>query len=683
MTIAGQKTAGAAAPGNPELSAAIWVKSAVNADGLVGGVGIKPLDLHRLQQVLARPGGPQELLGTVLERLGQSLAEAGIVHGVNDEDLQAAAQAFLAAVAAGKSEALARRVAEGEAPQAGEPGWIEYPLNHRGLPFGRLAGLKPDSEEKRTQVVHAGEVLAVLHPAKDPVAGTSVRGEVLKLPAKGGAASLQQVAGEGTSCKGEQLVSEYDGLCEEDAAGGLRVIPQIRVPEVNVATGRIPGSGISEASIAVDGDLKGGFGVATSEQLFVGLRPQGAFIENNAGVQAKNLVLRGTASGAMGEAGAPIEVEELCAVGEVVNRHLSARRILVTGKSSFARLEADEMIWIGSSLHGGLLSCRRLVQVSGDLGSAGGASTTRVLLPQKEKRSRAQRRQAVALKKYREQLELLRAQLAELSGQCERRVKADPYWARLVKGEVVPPQGALQVNAYRQFGEYNERRASLERQLAAIGKAVRRLAAAPQETTEEQAECLSVMVGGTVHPDVCFEIVRELKQEELATQVSFVHEGQRFRNHTLGDVRNLLQKQVKAYLEGEGAQVEERRAALAKMYEGQSARPAGPDLQDRSFTQEVSWATEGDARMEFKTVICVHALDPQKVTIHSTAQLREPVAKVTVTLQAQGARGCFTCSANTNPVPVWHEDSQLVRELEGLVVCGVNALEVLRGDAAG
>ncbi|MCC7265373.1 MAG: DUF342 domain-containing protein, partial [Candidatus Latescibacteria bacterium] len=463
-------------PANPELGAAIWVKSAVNADGLVGGVGLKPLDLRRLQETLARPGGQQELLEIVLARLGQSLAEAGIVHGVHDEELQAAAQAFVQAVAAGKSEALARRVAEGEAPQAGEPGWIEYPLNHRGMPFGRLAGLKPDSSEKRTQVVHAGELLAVFHPAKDPVAGTSVRGEALKLAAKGGAASLQQVAGEGTRCNGEQLVSEYDGLCEEDAAGGLRVIPQIRVPEVNVATGRIPGSGISEASIAVDGDLKGGVGVATSEQLFVGLRPQGAFIESNASVQAKNLVLRGTASGAMGETGAPIEVEDLCAVGEVVNRHLSARRILVTGKSSFARLEADEMIWIGVSLHGGLLSCRRLVQVSGDLGSTGGASATRVLLPQKEKRSRAQRRQAVALKKYREQLEALRLQLAELSGQCERRAKADPYWARLVKGEPVAPQGALQVNAYRQFGEYNERRANLERQLAAIGKAVRRLA---------------------------------------------------------------------------------------------------------------------------------------------------------------------------------------------------------------
>lgn len=684
MTTASQHRPDLSAAGDPGLSGAIWAKSAVNADGLVGGVGLKAIDLRRLQQALAQPGGQEVVLGAVLAKLGQSLAEAGIVHGVREEEVQAAAEAFVQAVAEGKKEAIARRVAEGEAPQPGEPGWIEYPLNHRGLSYGRLAGLKPDSTEKRCQVVHAGEVLAVVHPPKDPVAGTNVRGETLKIAAKGGTVSLQQVAGEGTRCSGEQLVSEYDGLCEEDAGGGLRVVPQIRVAEVGVATGRIPGSGISEASIAVEGDLKGGFGVATSEQLFVGLRPQGGFIESNAAVQAKNMVLRGTASGAMGEGGAPIEIEELCAVGEVVNRHLSARRILVLDKSNFAHLEADEAIWVGGSLHGGLLSCRGAIQVAGDLGSAGGASGTRVLLPQKEKRSRNQRRQAAALRKYRDQLEVLRQQLGELNGQCERRVKADPYWARLIKGEQVAPQGALQVNAYRQFGEYTERRAQLERQVAAQGKAVLRLAAPAEEQSEEQNDCLSVAVGGTLHPDVCFEVVRELKQEELEAQVNFVHEGQRFRNHTLGDVRKLLQQQVKAYLEGEGAQVEARQVAVAKMYEGQSARPAGPEVQDRTFTQEVSWAAgEEEPGLEVKAVVGVHALEPQKVVIHNTAQLREAVTNVTFTLQAEGARGKFTLSPNPGPLPEWSADAQLVGELAGLSVCGMTGLDVLRGQIAG
>ena len=367
---------------NP-LAAAIWVKSAVHAGGLVGGIGLKPADPTVLRSTLKVLDGRRRLLELVVARVHQELHAAGIVYGVQDEEIQAAAESFVESVATGSTDAFARKVAVGEAPEPGQDGYIEYLLNYRGLSFGKLAGLSPNSRKKKRTVVHADDALAIEHPPTQPKDGTSVKGEKLEPPASPLTRSVGEVAGPHTVVVKDKLLSECDGMCEEDAQGWLRVIPEIILPEVDEVTGRIPESGISEANIAVTGDVTGGPGVASCETVFVGARENGGTIEGSASIQAKHLVVHGDAVGeGDGEGDEPtIQVDEYCVVGEVRNRSVESGDALIAGDSHFARLEADETIRVRGTLRGGGAQCGEYIEIIGDLGTEVAGSNTRVVVP--------------------------------------------------------------------------------------------------------------------------------------------------------------------------------------------------------------------------------------------------------------------------------------------------------------
>ena len=665
------------------LAAAISVRGAVHSSGLIGGIGLKVVDAELLYLDADEPDWLERLAALVMEQVRQALGQEGIVYGLLDEEIQGAVDEFVEQIGQGEVAAVTRKVAEGEAPEAGVDGWIEYPLNPRGRPFHELFSLRADSSRKHCTVVRGEDVLAVLHPPTPPRAGTDVRGESLS-SATGlspRSPSLQEVAGNNILIEGEKLLTGCDGICEEDARGHLRVIPEIVVPRVDESTGRIPESGIIEASVVVVEDIRGQ-GVATAETLFVGTGESGGTIDRWAPIQGRNLVLYGQLIGESEGRSTPVEVEEICAVGEVMNRSIVARQILVTRDSHGARLDGETDIRVEEDLRGGVVVCRGLLQVGGDLGTRSGGSGTRIVLPAEPIGQRRKKKLIAEIKQYRDQLKTMRTGQEKLEKQAEKRAQGDPYWTKLMEGERHPPQGPLQVKALQQFAEYLEQKQQAERRLKGVKQALA-LVVAEQQKIEKSAQHgeSTVVVGGTLHLDTVFEMSREMTAEDGDLAVSFTHETNEFVRSKLSRAATLLRQQVGEYREQQEGWIGEKQKAIDQMFKGREKKPTVPQMEDRLFELPFTWL-EGDEpeELEIKSVLLMRAREPQKLMVKSTARIREPRENVIVRLRAEGARGTFSIQPNVSPLCRWTEDQTLQDTLKGIVVGGLSALDVLCRD---
>lgn len=675
----------AAADEKTRLSAAISARGAVHSSGLIGGIGLKVVDAERLFLEAEEADWLERLAELVMEQVRKALDQEGIVYGLLDEEIQRAVDEFVEQIGRGETAVVTRKVAEGEAPEAGIDGWIEYPLNPRGRPFHELVSVKTGSSRKNCTVVRAGDVLAILHPPTPPRAGTDVRGEGLA-SATGlspRSPSLAGVAGDHVVTEGEKLLAGCDGICEEDTRGQVRVIPEIIVPRVDESTGRIPESGIIEASVAVIEDIRGQ-GVATAETLFVGTGEEGGTIDRWAPIQARNLVLNGQLIGKSEGRAAPVEVEEICAVGEVMNRSIVARQILVTRDSHGARLDGETEIRVEEDLRGGEVVCRGLLQVGGSLGTKSGGSGTRIVLPSAAVGQRRKKKLTAEIKGYRDQFKTLRAGQEKLDKQAERRAQSDAYWAKLMEGERHPPQGPLQVKALQQFAEYLEQKQQAERRLKGVKQGLARLTAEQKEVEESaQHSEATVVVGGTLHLDAVFEVEREMGPEDGDLPVSFTHESNEFVRSKLSRAVALLRQQVSAYREQQEGWIGEKQKAIDQMFRGREKKPTVEQMEDRLFELPFIWL-EGDEteELEIRSVLRVRAREPQKVMVRSTARLREPGKGVTVRLRAEGARGAFSIQPNASPLCHWAEDEVLRGVLQGIMVGGSSAFDLLCRDDA-
>jgi len=670
---------------NARLAAAVSARGAVHSNGLIGGIGLKAVDLDLLHKVAEEPEGRATLVEVVIECVQQAMEKAGITYGVQDEELQKVVDEFIDGLARGEDKVVTSKIAEGEAPEAGTDGWIEYSLNYQGRPFRELADLKPNSTRKNCKVVHAEDVLAVLHPPTSPKKGTSVRGETLESPA--GSASkpppLKEIAGDRTVISDKNLLAECDGVCEEDAEGHLRVVPEIVLDRVDETTGRVPESGISQANVVVTGDIKGQ-GVATAENLFAGVCEAGGTIEGRASIQARNLVLHGRIVGERDGNTALVEVEDICAVEEVVNRAVSARHILILRDSQFARLDAESGAWVDGNLRGGLVNCRSFLQVLGDVGTEAGGSHTHITLPAEAVGEHHKKKMTTAVHQYKDQLQTLQGRMEELNKHSDKRSKADSYWAKLLQGERRPPRGPLQMKSLQQFVEFIQQKQTLGRQIKGIKQALGKLAAEKKEAEESTANSeATVGVGGTLYLDVSFEINREMGSDDGEIPVSFEHEGNHFKSSTLAKASSVLRKQVSAYREQQESHISEKQAAIDQMFEGQDKKPTVQQMEDKVFELPVRWVEEEESEdLVIQSMLYVRAREPQKVMVRSTARIKEPREDVTVLLKAEGVKGSFTLQPSSSPPASWTEDENIRENLESIMIREVSALEVLRGAAS-
>ena len=664
------------------LAAAISAKAGVHSNGLIGGIGLKALDPDLLCKMASKPKSRASLAGIVNICAQKALEKAKIAYGVKEEELQKAIDEFIDKLTRGEAAVVARKVALGEAPEEGEGPRIEYTLNYLGKPFHELATLKPGSTRKRCTVVHSEDTVAILHPAIQGKPGTSVQGESVP-PTKGASTktiSLEEISGDRTVISGKNLLAECDGVCEEDAQGNLRVIPEIVLPQVDDSTGHVPETGISRANVVIEGDIKGQ-GVATTENLFVGSGKEGGTIESRASIQARNLILNGRAVGEGGGRIVPIQVEELCAVKEVVNRAISARNILVARDSRFSRLDGETSIWVDGNLYGGMISPRNFLQVKGNLGTEAGESRTRIVLPAEATSDQRKRKIAKALKNYKDQMEELRAKLEELDKNSDKRAKVDPYWAKLAQGERAAPQGPMQMKGLQQFAEFIGQKQQLGHKVKGVKRALARLAEEKKETEEDSSgNNATIIVGGTLYLDVRFEISRELDADAGELPVSFTHEGKQFMQSTLTKAASALRKEVNTYREKKDAAIGEKQKAIDQMFEGQEKKPTVEEKEDQEFKLPITWLeVEAPKELEINSMLYVRSSEPQKTIIRTTARIREPQTNVTVVLQAEGAKGTFSISPSASDPKNWAEDDNIKGDLESIAIRDMSALDLLNG----
>lgn len=666
--------------------AALKVRCAVHAGGLVGGVGLKPVDLPALRRVLAGPEGRERLLRLVLARIRGELLAAGIVYGLQEESLEAVARSLVDGVEAGSAEPIAQRVAQGEPPEPAQDGYIEYPLNHRGLPFAQLASLAPRSHQRKRTVVQAGNVLAVAHPPTPSEDGTSVRGDRLPAQAAAAARSVDQIAGPHTAVDGDRLLAECDGLCEEDADGWLRVVPEIVLPRVDQTTGRIPEAGLSEANVAVVDSVAGGPGIATAESVFVGTRRAGGTVEGHASIQARHLVVNGGLLGEGDADGARIEVDGYCVVRQVRNRAVEAAHILVVDDSDFGHLDAEASIRVDGTLRGGAARCGAFLEVRGDLGTEAGGSHTLIVAPAAARVPRRAKRAADLVRRHRAEVAELRKQLEDLDRRAQKRAGVDPYWARLVEGERPPPRGPVQGRTRAQFDQFHESRTALQRRIDANQRAARKLGEADEDQAEAAADGppeIRVTVGGTLHLDVTFEVSRTIGADDGERSVSFALEGEHLAGRPLADVKAHLLQQVTAYREQQTEYLEERRRALEELHKGLAIRPEAPKMEDRTFALAVTWdeVRDGEEAFALACEVGVRALQPDEVVVRSSARVKAAVQNATVTVGSDGARGTFALASNPAPPAGWQADGELRQALAQVVIRGATALDALAGTA--
>lgn len=679
-----------AATGSPDeaqrTARAVKVRSAVHAGGLVGGVGLKPVDLPALQRILGQPDGRERLRQLVAARVRAELVTAGIVYGLQEESIEAAAHALVAQVESGSAAPIARRVAQGDPPEPARDGFIEYPLNHRGLPFARLAGLPPKSRQRKHTVVHARDTLAIEHPPTSAEDGTSVKGDRLPAAAQARAPSVAEVAGPHTVVEGPRLLAACDGLCEEDVDGWLRVIPEIVLPRVDPTTGRIPEAGVSEANIAVIEGVAGGPGIATTESVFVGTRPSGGTVEGHAAIQARHLVVAGGALGDSESDGARIDVDGWCVVRQVRNRAIDAAHILVAGDCDFARLDAGREIRVDGALRGGAARCGTFVEIRGDLGTEAGGSNTLIVAPTAGGGARRSKRTSDLVSHHRAEVADLRKGIDDLERRGQKRAKVDAYWARLLDGERPEPHGPVQLRAQSQFAEFDERRHALRRRLDASQRAVQKLGELEEEGADAgdgEAPAIRVTVGGALHLDVTFEVSRTMTTADEPLAVSFTLEGQRLAGQRLADVRAYLLQQVTAYREQQSEYLEERRKALEELHKGQSTKPEAPKMADRTFALPVTWEEEREGEDAFAATaeVSVRALQPDEAVVRTCARLKAPAHNATVAIGSQGARGTFALTPNRDVLRLWQDDGDVRQALGQIAIRGATAIDVLQGTA--
>ena len=333
------------------LNKIFTAKVAAYAKNMKAGVGLQVLSVKMLKKMLHADGGDEALKKLCTERIYGRISDSGFGYGIDDAAISEAADVFLEMVVNESGEVVARQIAEGEPAVPATDGRLEYLLNPDNLPMHKVKGVPQNSDHRWLKVVAKDEKLVQVFPPDGGKPGRNVLDE--EVPAGNPkTVTLSSVQGQNTEVSGECLIATCDGAYEENASGKIRVVPEVSVPAVDATTGNLPDAGVSKANILVRGDVKGPYGLASSETVFVGLDGDGGVIEPNANASAKNLVVRGTilgdpaANNNKKEKVLAIEAQDLCVAREIDGRQVKAENLLVMEDCRVAQIDADARVCI-------------------------------------------------------------------------------------------------------------------------------------------------------------------------------------------------------------------------------------------------------------------------------------------------------------------------------------------------
>lgn len=670
---------------NNQKEEAFSIKVTVYAKGLFAGIGIQALDADLLKLESEDSELGEKLKQKILNQAHQVLSDKGVKE-VKEDALQEAVEEFIVRVQDANTQMVARKVAEGQAPDPGEDGRIEYELNPDNLPRNRLEDVPPNSKKRWFHLVEKGQTLARAIPAQPASAGSDVRGEAVEPSEEVKEPALTSILGTNTSIQNDCLISDIDGMYEENVDGRIRVVPEVVVDEVGAETGSLPEAGTSKANMLVRQDIKSRYRVATSETVFVGLGQNGN-VENNSIVEANNLVVNGIVKGVFKEPSTTsnphtLQVKEIFAAKAIDGRHIMANDILVYEDSLFGLLDADQAIRVGGNITGGCVICRSELAVCGNLGTQEGGSRTRVLIPQQGEPSRSQKRIVSALAQQTKTISEFKAKLEEMEASSAKRAKSDAYWASLSAGDLEKPKNPMQINTLRQFRDALNETKQLERSIAAAQRALNELKNQAEDEAQEAATAeVVIKVEGWTYLDAEFEVTLGVGEDDLEQVVTYAVAGKRYRNHTLLELKSELTKQASDYLEAEQARVGERKQAIEQMFEGAEKRPSGPQIVHKQFELSFEWSGDDTQQvppeLRMATTAFVTSEDPQTLVIRTITSVREELERIQLKISQDGPKAQVLVEPGSN---VEWRDREDVREmLENLYAHGLSAWDLLQG----
>jgi hypothetical protein len=451
---------------------------------------------------------------------------------------------------------------------------------------------------------------------------------------------------------------------------------------------------MSNANILVRMDIRSGFNVSTSEAVFVGAGLAGGVVEGKTRVAARDLVVNGILSGTSQDASDGdserygMNVQEVCAAQEISGAQVTAGRILVARDSRMGRLEADEAARVDGDLVGGVTVVRQELTVAGNLGSPEGGSQTRVIVPAEGGASRRKKRVAMAVHQQKKRVTELQERLARLEAASAKRARSDRCWAAMMSGQSSPPKNPVEANTQRQYKDMVNEKKEVQRSMKEILLQVRELQEQAAHSTDDgRGPGARIRVGGFLCLDATFEVTTEVSGKALEEKVSYSIEGNRFRNHTLLDVRNHLVKQAGEYMQAQSKQVDDRKQAIEEIYKGAERHFSGPEVAGRRFELPFAWgggAGEEESGGPFQTTVTaiVDSREPGHLYVRTIACGREAMKGTEVTLLQEGPRVGLKASRVSDGSLRWQDDPEALRALDGIAVQGITARQFLNGAEA-
>ena len=682
------------------------VKAVVYQAGQAGGLRITTTNPSMMSSLLQDQQQQQEVREKLGLQIDAELAANQITYGVDVEAIQSLVAEFVEAILGGTESTVTGKVAEGVLPEAGRPGFLQYHLNPDGLPFMAMGRAGRLSAIRKVHLVKEGDLIVERHPPESGSAGTNVRGESLPSTDDPREVVLEPVAGPGTSIEGDRIVAAREGVVREDRRGGVRVVQELEVVEVNAASKDLPKTGVAGANFRICRGVRTGFGVFTSEDVFVGTRQEAATLDAASRARARNLFVRGQVTGNQlpaqylsgemealeeGEqneiksqlAKSQIEVDEVFGAREVLNRNVSAGAILVQEHCFMSSLEADSDVLVDGNVVGGMVSFGGRLQVSGDLGNPEG-TITRIRLESESRGQHDRQRLQDEMTAERARLQTRTEALDAHQKHMDQYAKKSQYWAALMADEQRPPRGATESRILKEYLEAAREKRRLEQEVADSKSVIRDqdlLLQKGGEEEEEEGQDLQITVKGTVYPGVTVETIRPLdaRDAELTVQRKTAKGGA----VPLKEIADELASAVEGYLAPRREALEDRQQALDQMFEGRQKRPEAPQVPNRRFQAEVLILGRGDTSAVADTVtlpmeglLCVYARNPQTFYLTVMGKIKEPLRHVA--LQAKKAdQGFVFEAAQGAEIPPWQQDTEILEELEMVRVLGESARDLL------
>lgn len=690
-----------------------FVKAVVSHGGQAAGLGIKATDPALLMVILQEEERAQQIRGLLRQQVDAELAHAGITYGLLEEEIGAAIDAFVEQVASGSGAMVTRKIAAGQPPETGKDGWLSYLLNPDNLPLQALGKTAHAQAAQQVHQVKAGDVLVERHAPEEGKSGQTVRGESVEPSRTPRDVTVGSVAGANTTVAGQKVVATLNGVYREDRWGHVRVVQDLEVEEVNAGTGDVPKSGMAASNFWVHKGVVHGFGLFTSEDVLVGSEQAMGVLEADTRIRARNLFVKGQVAGGplpaeylngeiegLEEAAqrkiksllekSQIEVEGLFGARDVLNRNVSARTILVQTHSYNAALEAAEDVWVDGNLSGGVVSFGRQLLVLRDMGNAEG-SVTRIRLGAQSWIERKQERLKTEIQTKKAEQKVRTEALEAHQAHLEHRAQKDTYWAALFKSEKRPPKGPFEQKVLEQFFPAMKKKKQLEQAVEDHKREIREREQAVQEieTNLEEEAGLRVVVGGTVYPGVCVEIVRPLEAADLEGQV--VRKTGAQDPVPLKDIKAALVTAVNDYLALHQEHVEEQKKAQEQMFKGRDKRPQAPTVKSKRFQTELVFPDGEIAALDesedpeggtlsIEGELCVYSHEPQTFYVKQVGKVKDPLENVVITIEKNDDGYVFRWVPNKARLTAWQRDLERVEELDAIQVLGQTAKALLVGE---